>query len=136
MSFLGWVSRGATKNSQLDACIAIERLKSPNDDMSCVESRDILNSLISNLEIGFSGEIDEVPWLMSAGSDFINLLCKDDVAAKAMLMHYGVLLARTEGIWWSRMAGEKIVEEMVHVLEGSWQGFAAMIAWCLEHMKA
>ncbi|KAH9863963.1 hypothetical protein J1614_009896 [Plenodomus biglobosus] len=135
LELFGTGEKKATKKSGLDAAVAIERLQSLNNETSCGESRDLLNSLIVKLEKGFSGDVDEVPWLMSAGSDYIHLLCKEDLAAKALLMHYGVLLARTEGIWWARMAGEKIVEEMVQVLEGSWNGSADVIAWCREHAR-
>lgn len=136
LELFGTGEEKAAKKSGLDAAVAIERLHSLNNETSCGESRDLLNKLILNLEKGFSGDVDEIPWLMSAGSDYIHLLLrKDDLVAKALLMHYGVLLARTEGIWWARLAGEKIAEEMVQVLEGSWNGSADMIAWCRRHVR-
>ncbi|KAF2853355.1 hypothetical protein T440DRAFT_390061 [Plenodomus tracheiphilus IPT5] len=72
---------------------------------------------------------------MSAGANYIDLLCQNNLVAKALLMHYGVLLARTEGIWWARLAGEKIVNDMAQVLKGSWDGSVKMVEWCRSNMR-
>jgi hypothetical protein len=86
-------------NPKLDISAAIYDLRRLNQTTSTQTSRIILDDVISKLEQGFGGEIEKVSWLLSAGPEYIKLLREGELVAMAVLMHYGVLLARRNDIW-------------------------------------
>jgi hypothetical protein len=122
------------KRPRLDPTAAVANLRALNNYVSPQDSKARLDDIITKLQQGFASEIEEIPWLMSAGSEYIDLLRRNDLTALAVLMHYGVLLARVEGVWWARLAGKKVVEEISARLEGRDDQCAAMVMWSREHV--
>jgi hypothetical protein len=102
----------------------LNRRKSSRDDW------EVLDEIIGKLEQGYGGKIEEVPWILSAGSEYIERLRGDDVVATAILMHYGVLLASRDDIWWSAHSGRRIVREVSGKLEKMGEEYASMVVWC------
>jgi hypothetical protein len=88
------------KRTKLDISAPIHGLRRLNRNDSPQASQIVLDDAISKLEKGFNGEIEEVAWLLSAGPEYIKLLREGDIVAMVVLMHYGVLLARRDDIWW------------------------------------
>jgi hypothetical protein len=126
-----WQRKGTTKP---DASAVMEKLRELNWRQSSQHDRGVLDVVIGKLEQGFSGAIEEVPWILSVGSEYIERLHGDDLVAGAILMHYGVLLATRADIWWAAYCGRRIVTEMSARLESQGQDYASMTIWCRAHI--
>lgn len=118
------------KRVKPDAGEEMEKLRELNRRKSLQDDWDVLEEVIGKLELGFSGEIEEVPWILSAGSEYIERVRGDDVVAAAILMHYGVLLAARDDIWWAAYSGRRIVREVSARLEDMGEECASMVVWC------
>jgi hypothetical protein len=118
------------KKTELDVSAAMTDLRCLNWNFSSQASQMVLDDVISTLEKGFNGEIEGVAWLLSAGPEYIKLLREGDIVAMVVLMHYGVLLARKDDIWWARYAGRKMVDDLSVTLAGFGEEYLPMIVWC------
>lgn len=120
---------------RIHAAATIHILPSINQDSSPEDCKIVLHKVILMLEKAFAGEINEIPWILMAGTDYIYWLRAGNSVALAILMHHGVLLVRVVGIWWTRYAGTKIVQELLKRLEGFNADYVSMVRWCRGHAR-
>lgn len=117
-------------NSRTDTPRTLQNLHDHIQSMSSLEERHILDQAVVALDQVFAGKVEEIPWVLSAGPKYFALLQRGHVLSTAVLVHYGVVLAQREDMWWAAYTGRRIVKELSATLAGYGDTYMAIVDWC------
>ncbi|KAH7407239.1 hypothetical protein BKA64DRAFT_410668 [Cadophora sp. MPI-SDFR-AT-0126] len=70
-----------------------------------------------------------VAWLVQAGKDFVTALQKGERMALMIFMYWGVLLDRSDEMWWAKYSGKRIVEELFGNFDGYGNDWEEATKW-------
>ena len=76
-----------------------------------------------------------VGWLVSLEEEFVSALFEQDVTATLILMHWAVLLAIPNNLWWSFKSGGSLVEELARSLPVLSDQQGKMVEWCRSRVR-
>lgn len=69
-------------------------------------------------------------WLSVLPDSFVADLSKDDLISSLILMHWGVLLDRSNDVWWSLKSGKELVDDLCVPLQNLSQTQYEVVLWC------
>ncbi|KAF2240176.1 hypothetical protein BU26DRAFT_512450 [Trematosphaeria pertusa] len=115
-------------------CFPREEMRHLISAQSSGQMRPVFDHAIDTLEqAALRGRL-VVSWIAAVKPTFLEALKNGNSLALAIFMQWGVLLDRSDGMWWAEFSGRRLVDEIAGALDPRGDEWMSITKWCRENV--
>ncbi|CAI6339079.1 unnamed protein product [Periconia digitata] len=118
------------RSPQHDRELCIDELRRLLDLGPPTERHSVYEKAILELEKATRIDDRVADWIADVGSEYLEALREEEPIARAIYMHWGVMLDKLQGNWWAKFVGRRLVGELSAALEDEGPEWRSIMFWC------